>query len=87
MKRVAFFQQGFAIFGLVMVVATITLVGFVAFRFLDAQDNTEIADNRPAQASSVAAIESEQDIDSVTAELDSTELDSIDADLDAEFSF
>lgn len=80
-------QHGFAVFGLVMVVATITLVGFVAFRFLDAQDNTEVASDQPAKVSQVVTIESEQDIDTVTAELDSTELDAIDAGLDAEFSF
>lgn len=80
-------QQGFAAFGIVMVVATITLVGFVAFRFLDAQDNTEIASDQPSTASKVATIESEQDIDTVTAELDSAELDSIDANLDQEFAF
>lgn len=87
MNVVSRFQHGFAVFGLVMVVATITLVGFVAFRFLDAQDNTEVATNRPAQVSQVATIESEQDIDTVTTELDSTELDSIDADLDKAFAF
>ena len=81
------FQQGFAVFGLVMVVATITLVGFVAFRFLDAQDNTEVASDQPIKVSQVVTIESEKDVDTVSTELDSAELDSIDADLDAEFSF
>lgn len=87
MKRIISLQKGFAIFGLVMVVATITLVGFVAFRFLDAQNNTEVAVSQPTPASSVATIESEQDIDTVTAELDSIELESIDAGLNEEFSF
>lgn len=81
------FQHGFAVFGLVMVVATITLVGFVAFRFLDAQDNTEVASDQPATVSQVVTIESAQDIETVTAELDSSELEAIDAGLDAEFSF
>lgn len=80
-------QQGFAIFGLVMVVATITLVGFVAFRFLDAQDNTQVATDTPAQTSQIATIETEKDIDQVTADLDSSELDGIDADLDQAFAF
>lgn len=77
-------SRGFAALGIVMVVATITLVGFVAFRFLDAQDNTEVATDT---SSNVAVIESTRDIDTVTDDLDSAQLDSIDADLDKAFSF
>lgn len=87
MKFRPLFQHGFAIFGLVMVVATITLIGFVAFRFLDAQNNTEIASNGTNQTSQIATIQSEADISTVTQELDSAELDGIDAGLDQEFSF
>lgn len=81
------FQQGFAALGIVMVVATVTLVGFVAFRFLDAQDNTEVAQKNASETSQVASIKSTKDVDTVTAELDTTELDSLDAELDAEFAF
>lgn len=79
-------QSGFAKLGVVMVTATITLVGFVAFRFLQAQDNTEVATTNQS-TSQVASIKSVQDVETVTEELDTTELDSLDAELDDEFTF
>lgn len=79
-------QNGFAKLGVVMVTATITLVGFVAFRFLEAQDNTQVA-TTPQPTSQVASIKSVKDVETVTKELDTTEVDSLDAELDAEFSF
>lgn len=79
-------QNGFAKLGVVMVTATITLVGFVAFRFLEAQDNTQVA-TTPQTTSQIASIESVKDVETVTEELDTTEVDSLDAELDAEFSF
>lgn len=83
----SYLQQGFAALGIVMVVATVTLVGFVAFRFLDAQDNTEVANDNSTQSSQVASIKSTADVDTVTKELDTAELDNLDAALDAEFAF
>lgn len=82
----SFFSRGFPALGFVMVVATITLVGFVAFRFLDAQDNTEVATPQPT-SSQVANIENTKDVDEVTKVLDSAELDSLDAELDEQFAF
>ena len=76
---------------LVMVVATITVVGIVAFRFLDAQDNTQVA-KTPAPVptqTQVAKVESVEDVETVTNELDQAdaELNAIDAELDTEFAF
>jgi hypothetical protein len=82
----SFFSKGFSALGFVMVVATITLVGFVAFRFLDAQDNTEVAMPEPA-TSQVANLETAEDVDEVTQILESAELDSLDAELDEQFAF
>ena len=71
-----------------MVVASITLMGLVAFRFLDAQDNTEIADTTSTSQQRIAAIQETADIDTTIKLLDSEELDStLDADLDAELDF
>lgn len=84
------FQHGFAMLGFVMVVATITVVGVVAFRFLDAQDNTEVATKAPVpKTQQVASVESPKDVEAVTAELDAAEneLNAIDAELNAEFDF
>lgn len=84
-------QNGFAMLGLVMVVATITVVGVVAFRVLDAHDNTEVATKTPTAQTTqqVATIETPQDIEVITTELDDAmaELDALDAELDAEFAF
>lgn len=84
-------QNGFAMLGFVMVVATITVVGVVAFRVLDAHDNTEVASQTPKTPTTqqVAAIETPRDLEVITAELDDTmaELDALDAELDAEFAF
>lgn len=87
--RKSLFQKGFAAFGIVMVVATITLVGVVAFRFLAAQDNTHIAKIPTPESSTVASVETVEDVETVTAELDqaTAELDNLDAELDAEFAF
>ncbi len=78
--------------GLVMVVATITVVGFVAFRFLDAQDNTQVADTTSQTApaeTQVASVENVEDVETVTDELDQAdaELNAIDAELDTQFAF
>lgn len=79
-------SNGFAAFGLVMVVATITLIGLVAFRFLNAQDNTQVA-TAQASTTKVATLNSSKDIDTVTESLDTADIDSLDADLSAEFDF
>ncbi len=81
---------GFGAFGLIMVVATISLVGLVAFRFLDAQDNTEVAkkSTQPAQTTVVASINKSDDIDKAIADIDELNVDAIDnADLEAELNF
>jgi uncharacterized membrane-anchored protein YhcB (DUF1043 family) len=74
-----------------MVVATITVIGIVAFRFLDAQDNTQIAKEQTAtpQTSQVATVETAEDVETVATELESAEaeLDSLDAELETEFAF
>lgn len=85
-----FFRKSFAWLGIVMVVATITLVGAVAFRFLDAQDNTQVAQTDTSKESSqVATLETVQDVETVTQELDQldSELNQLDSELDAEFAF
>lgn len=90
MKRLSF-RRGRPFLSLVMVVATITVVGFVAFRFLDAQDNTQVAEqqNTSPDTTQVATVETIEDVETVTTELDTAdaELDSLDAELDAEFAF
>ena len=88
--RLPTFRRGRAYLGLVMVVATVTLMGVVAFRFLDAQDNTQVADtNNTPETTQVASVESAKAVEAVTAELDpaEAELDTLDAELDAEFAF
>lgn len=87
--RKSLFEKGFSVFGIVMVVATITLVGVVAFRFLAAQDNTEVAKTPVQDASTVATVKTAQDVQTVTTQLDNatSELDSLDADLDTQFNF
>lgn len=81
------FSRSRRLFGLVMIVATITLAGVVAFQFLDQQDNTEVA-TQPSHAE-VAKVESVKDVETVTQEVDSVdaELSNLDAQLDSEFSF
>lgn len=80
-------------FSIVMVVSTITLVGLVAFQFLDAQNTTQIAQvPETAATKQVAPAEPETittpaDIDTVTEQLDVSELDTLDAELSAEFDF
>jgi len=81
-------QNGFAMLGIVMVVATITVVGVIAFRVLDAQDNTEVAQQATQpETVQVAAIETPEDIEKAASTLDTAELESLDAELDAEFDF
>lgn len=85
-----FFRKSFAMLGIVMVVATITLVGVVAFKFLDAQDNTQVAQTDTSKESSqVATIETVEDVETVTQELNQldSELNTLDSELDAEFAF
>lgn len=82
-------QSGFGFIGIVMVVASISLMGIVAFRFLDAQSNVEVADvNTTRNQPRIAAIQTSSDIDAATTQLDSTDLEgSFDSDLDAELNF
>lgn len=87
-------QSGFGALGLIVVAATITLAGFVAFRYLAVTDNTEVASNStPASqqhqsAQTVAAVNSAHDVDTVIHQLDAVPVDSMDgADLDAELNF
>ena len=84
-KQLPFFQRSFAMFSFVMVVATITLAGLVGFRFLDAQDNTEVAVQTAPQE--VTTVASTKDVEAVAQQLDTTELDAIDAELDSQFDF
>ena len=83
-------RRGRPFFGLVMVAATITVIGIVAFRFLDAQNNTEVAQTPTTTIETqVATVETVQDVETVTQVLDQAEaeLNAIDAELDAEFAF
>lgn len=88
-QKLPFFQRSYSMLSFVMVVATITLVGIVGFRFLDAQDNTEIATTtgQAAQTRQVADINSSEDVEAVTEELDTAEIDQLDAELDQAFDF
>ena len=88
MKLVSF-RRGRSSFSLVMIAATITVIGFVAFRFLDVQDNTQVAKEPTTTEVQVASVKSVEDVDTATRTLDQTEaeLDSIDSELDAEFDF
>ena len=83
------FRRGRSSFSLVMIAATITVIGFVAFRFLDVQDNTQVAKEPATTEVQVASVKSVEDVDTATRALDQTEaeLDSIDSELDAEFDF
>jgi uncharacterized membrane protein YukC len=91
MMRRNFRRHGFAWLGVGMVVATIVLASFVAFRYAKTQDNTEVASTPVTTASTAettsAPITSVNDIDTVTAELDQLNLDEIDAQLDTQFDF
>ena len=85
-------RRGRPFFSLIMVVATISVVGLVAFRLLDAQDNTQVADaptTTVAEETKVATVETVEDVETVTQVLDEVdaELNTIDAELDAEFAF
>ena len=88
MKLVSF-RRGRSSFSLVMIAATITVIGFVAFRFLDVQDNTQVAKEPTTTEVQVASVKSVEDVDTASRALDQTEaeLDSIDSELDAEFDF
>lgn len=89
--RLPTLRRGRPFFSLVMVAATITVIGLVAFRFLDAQNNTEVA-NTPQTTTAetqVASVETPEDVETVAQVPDQAEaeLDTIDAELDAEFAF
>ena len=86
-QRLPFFQRSIAMLSFIMVVATITLVGIVGFRFIDAQDNTEVATTGHAQTNQVATVTSTEDVEAVTEELSATEIDQLDAELDQAFDF
>lgn len=87
-------QSGFGALGLIVVAATITLAGFVAFRYLAVTDNTEVAltstptSQQHQSAQTVATVNSAHDVDTVIHQMDTVQVDSIDdADLDAELNF
>lgn len=87
--RLFSFHRGRSSFSLVMIAATITVIGFVAFRFLDVQDNTQVAQEPTTTEVQVASVKSVEDVETATRALDQTkaELDSIDSEIDAEFDF
>jgi CHASE3 domain sensor protein len=84
-QRLPFFQRSFAMFGLIMVVTTITLVGIVGFSLIDRQNNTQVATTTSSEH--VAEVSSVQDIDKVTQQLDTTQLEALDAELEGQFDF
>lgn len=92
--RLPSLRHGRPFFSLVMVAATVTVIGIVAFRFLDAQDNTQVAETTttsvPAPTETqVATVETVEDVETVTSELEQAEaeLETIDAELETEFAF
>lgn len=87
-QKLPFFQRSLSMMSFVMVVATITLVSLVGFRFLDAQDNTQVATTGPtAQTRQVAEVRTAEDVEEVTEELSSAEIEQLDAELDQAFDF
>jgi hypothetical protein len=86
-SKLALLRRSRGVLGFGMVMATITLIGFVAFQFLDAQDNTQVATTQETTSSEVATIETPQDVETVTQTLETAELDNLDSELDAEFNF
>lgn len=83
-------QPGFGAFGIIMVVATISLMGLVAFRFLDAQDNTEVArkQQQTQHAHPIASVNTASDVDTVVKQIDDVNVDALEGpDLDAELNF
>ena len=86
-QKMPFFQRSYAMLSLVMVVTTITLVGIVGFRFLDAQDNTRIASNGTAPSAQIATVTSAEDVEEVTEQLSAAEIDNLDSELDQAFDF
>lgn len=75
--------------GLAMVTTTVSLAGLVAFRALDAHDNSKVAREATLEpaVSQVATIESTADLDTAVAEIETLEFDGLDASLDEEFDF
>lgn len=75
-------------FGLMMVAATIILLGIVAFRFIDAQKKTEVANVTQPTTTKVTNVASAADVDKATSELDSADLDAnLEAELNSELDF
>ncbi|MEO5499659.1 MAG: hypothetical protein ABIR46_04115 [Candidatus Saccharimonadales bacterium] len=74
-------------FGLIIITATVTIMGVVAFKALDAHDNSEVAVQTEQTSSQVASVETVQEVATIERELESLDVESLDADLDASFDF
>ncbi len=74
-------------FGLIIITATITVMGVIAFKALDTYDNSEVATQPQPTTSEVAAVETVKEVASIESELQALNVESLDADLDASFDF
>lgn len=74
-------------FGMILITATVTVLGVIGFTAIDAHDNSEVALQPKQTTSQVAAAETVKEVASIESELQALNVDSLDADLDASFDF
>lgn len=75
-------------FGLIIISVTVTVLGVIGFKAMDAHDNSEVATQPTTTTSSqVAVAETVQEVQSIESELQALDVESLDADLDASFDF
>jgi Tfp pilus assembly protein PilV len=79
-------QKGFAFVEVILVVVTVALIGFVAFRFIDNQNASKTVAPAPTETQDVA-LNSTADVDAAVQQADSVDLDSVDSELETEFNF
>jgi len=78
--------KGFAFVEVILVVVTVALIGFVAFRFIENQNESQTVAPAPTGTQDVA-LNSTADVDAAVQQADSVDLDSVDKELEAEFNF
>ena len=74
-------------FRLILITATVTILGVIGFTAIDAHDNSEVAVQPKQTTSQVAAAETVKEVASIESELAALDVESLDADLDASFDF
>lgn len=74
-------------FGLIIITATITIMGLFAFRALDSYNNSEVAVQTEQTSSEIAVAETVQEVATIESELETLDVEALDADLDASFDF